>query len=200
MCFDVEPRMARFYWMLFFFFATTGLFFGAHAAARAWGFSGRFDVMLHLCPLFIIAMAHIPLLGMRYEDIAARNPDETFDPLMLRLAAVWIFVIVGVCFSVSITVDRWWLDVDALPRGPEHASPTATTPPASATTLHKFFSSSTRTPSHTPTPSPDPVVRAKQQQQASDRRSTIGALYVGSVGGAVGTVIMNYMLRTLAAF
>lgn len=203
-CHNVPARMARFYWLLFCMFASIGLFFGAHAAAREWHF--QFNFVLHLLPLMLIYSAHVPLLGLRAEDSSDRHPDDSCDRLMVRVVVVTVLVVLGVAWAFSMTVDRWWSDPISehdfvYGRPPEHASPSnAPSDGSSNNPLNQLFGSASRTPSHTPTPSPDPRVLEKQFLQMSDRRSNIGALYMLSVGFACGTVLFNYSLRTVVVF
>ena len=108
MCYDTSPRMARFYWLLTFLLCSIALFFVSHAVARAWGFSHQFGVVLHLVPLFFIVLGHVPLIGLRYEDLSARDPDSSCDPVMMRVLTVTVVVMIGVAFAGSITLDKWW--------------------------------------------------------------------------------------------
>lgn len=203
-CHNVPARMARFYWLLFCMFGSIGLFFGAHTAAREWHF--QFSFVLHLMPLLVILLAHVPLLGLRSEDTSDRNPDDSCDRLMVRVVVVTALVVLGVAWAFSMTVDKWWSDPISehdfvYGRPPEHASP-SNAPSDSSTNnpINHLFGSASRTPSHTPTPSPDPRVLEKQFLQMSDRRSNVGALYMASVACACGTVILNYSLRTVVIF
>lgn len=204
MCYDTSPRMARFYWLLTFLLCSIALFFVSHAVARAWGFSHQFGVVLHLVPLFFIVLGHVPLIGLRYEDLSARDPDSSCDPVMMRVLTVTVVVMIGVAFAGSITLDKWWSDPMTEDefvhgKGPEHASPSATVKPES-NALVKLFGSPSHTPTHTPTPSPDPKKLRLQFQESSDHRATVGAFYMSSVGCAAATVVMDYMLRTLPEF
>lgn len=206
MCHDTPPKMARFYWLLAFLFGSIALFFIAHAVARSWGYSHQFGVIVHVVPLLVVALAHVPLLGMNPEEVSYRDPNQACDPMMMRIVAMTAFLVIGAAFAFSITVDRWWSDpmteeefVHGHP--PEHASPSSTPKPKQHDQpLGKLFGSPSKTPSQTPTSSPDPEVLRRQFQRSSDDRSVIGILYMGSVGCAVGTVISNYMLRTVLRF
>lgn len=203
-CYDTEPVMARFMYLLAFIFATGGFFLAADLFASSWGFGAKFSLILHISPFFFFALAHVLLVGLRYEDMSRRDPDESFTPLQKCIIGVAIFVFCGFFLALRITVNRWWSDPISEqeyvygPR-PEHASPSPA-PQKPASPMDKLFGSPSRTPSQTPSSSPDPAVRWKEWQEKSDHRAVVGGLYMFSVLSAICTIVANYMLRTVSTF
>lgn len=203
-CYNVRTRMVCFYYLIVALFVSIGLFVAARAAAIDWGFGREFSVVIHLTALLIVLAGHVPLMGLRYEDQFVRDPDRTCDPMMTRVFAVAVFIVVGGGIAVSITLDRWWRDPVSEyeyvhGRGPEHASPSGT-PQPTVNPLVQLFSSPSKTPSHTPTPSPDPRILEMQFQVQSDHRSVVGALYLASVAAGAVTVWLDYLMRVMTEF
>lgn len=202
MCYDVPSHMAHFMWLVALIGCTIGLFAASHAIARSYGFENQFSVIIHMFPLILLAMAHVPFLGLRYGDLSTRRSDENISPLMMRILAAGILGMSAFCFATSITVDRWWSDpmseqMYVYGPGPQHASPSATPEPANSNGGGIIFKSASKTPSQTPSQSPNPSIRAAEFQESSDRRSVVGAVYMSSIFCGLATLMVNYLLRTI---
>lgn len=201
MCYDVRPQMARFMWLLTLLVLSIGFVFAARGCARAFGFGHQFGVVVHLAPLMMLAFAHVVFLGLKFEDSSARDPDHNIDPVMVRIMAATLIVVVALFLAMTVTMERWWSDPISEERyvygpKPEHASPSSK-PDSGGGGIPNPFKSPSRTPSHTPTASPDPAIREREYQRLSDRRSVVGALYMSSVLSGIGAVLMHYHLRML---
>lgn len=204
MCPGVRPRMAAFYYMIAFIFGMVGLFLAAGTVARQFGFGHQYNGAMHATWLIVMLMAHIPLVGLRYEDTRFRDPDRTCDPMMMRQFAMMVFVVLGFGLATQLTVEKWWSDPMSehefvYGKPPQHASPSSSMRPTPLP-LTQFFRSATPTPSQTPSSSPDPRILEREFQRQSDNRSIVGALYMGSVLCAAGTVITDYLMRTATAY
>lgn len=204
MCYDVPPHMARFLWAMFFLSAEVIAFFAARQLAIAYGYGGRFSLVAHLAPLFFLAVANVPFITLQSGDWSARDSESNIDPVMRRISASLLFILIGMGIAFSVTVGTWWSDpisehdyVYGPP--PEHASPSARPHDTSSNPLNKMFGSPSRTPSHTPTASPDPAVRQREWQSNSDRRSLVGAVYFLSPMSACALVYTHYSLRSLSS-
>ena len=201
MCYDVPSHMAHFMWLFGLIGCTIGLFVAAHAIARSYGFASQFSVIIHGFPLILLAMAHVPFLGLKYTDLSSRHYDQNISPMMMRILAAGILSLCAFCFATSVTVDRWWSDpiseqMYVYGPGPQHASPSSTPEPANSNG-GIIFKSASKTPSQTPSQSPNPSIRAAEFQKSSDHRSVVGAVYMSSIFCGLGTLLVNYLLRTI---
>jgi len=207
MCYDVRPQMARFLWLLALVLASIALFFSADVAAKQTGYGNRFSVPLHLLPLVLLAMAHIPLLGLQPDETTNRSMDSNVDRIMVRITVLAVLAVIALAIALSTTIDLWWsagVDEYTYVHGapPPHAS---IAPANESSTSHgnyipSLLRSPTRTPSQTPSQTPRPEVREREYQQMTNAKSTVGALYMISCLTAAGTLVLDYNLRMVRVY
>lgn len=206
-CPYTRPHRARFYWMVIMLVAMIVLWGAALWTASQYGMRKRFDIGLHLWPMFGVLVGHFAFCGFSYDEQSPVfiDNDGVCDRLMVRVGVALAISLLIIGGAFYINMNEWWHEPPPSTTDSPHphtgdvstTTSTTTTTTAGGSFPDWFSATPTHspTPSQTPSPSADPFVQQKQRQRLANAESTIGLLFMISSLCGVATIWLDYSFR-----